>query len=182
MFVYLFFAYNSFQSSTQIGPSPWSLKVCAKLWKKKKVQKHQRRAPSFVRRKPLFFVFFSPSLHLSIPSPCPSLGICDSDDNNTDALPFRHRQGWSLVNKKKKESGGPHCLPTFVLLWSLYHATNCNNYGNSINQKQEGKRAPSSRFFIFCHGGFWAAMLVAKKEEGKEEEEGGAGGKEGKKR
>jgi len=144
---------------------------CAKLWKKKKVQKHQKRAPSFVRRKPLFFVFFSPPLDLSLPFPCPSLGVHASDDNNTYALPFRHCQGWSLVNGRKKESRGPHRLPTSMLLWSFYHATDCNNYGNSIKEKEEGKRVPSSRFFIFCHGGFWVAILVAKKEEGKKEEE-----------
>jgi hypothetical protein len=48
--------------------------------------------------------------------------------------------------------------------------TSCNNYGNSIKEKEEGKGAPSSRFFIFCHGGFWAVTLVANKEEGEEKE------------
>jgi hypothetical protein len=135
----------------------------------KKSSKHQRKAPSFVQRKPILFVFFSLSLHLSLPSPCPSLGVHASDENNTQAVPFCHCQGWSLVNGKKKESGGPRCLPASLLLWSLYHGTNCNNYGNSIKGKEKGKGAPSSRLFIFCHGGFWVVTLVAKKEEGEEE-------------
>jgi hypothetical protein len=122
---------------------------------------------------PFLFIYFFLSLHLSLPSPCPFLGVHVGDDNNTQALPFYHCQGWSLVNGKKKESEAPHCLPTSVLLWSLYHATNCNNYGNSIKGKKKKKKKkpkkPTSRFLIFFNGGFWAVTLVAK-EEGEEEE------------
>jgi hypothetical protein len=66
-----------------------------------------------------------------------------------------------------------------VLLWLFYHATSCNNYVNNIKGKKEGKGVPSSKFLIFCHGGFWAMTLVANKEEGEEKDKIRRGKKKG---
>jgi hypothetical protein len=99
---------------------------CVELGKKNRgVQKHQRRALSFVKWKspplpppPFFLVFVFLFFHLSFPFqyPCGThVGIAISPSPRS-----------VLVTRRKTKSKGPCCLPMLAVLWLCYHTVDYN--------------------------------------------------------